>query len=70
MPIWLRKFTFNRIQEFYNQESESYKKSQNPNSIDLAAPSKIPEAIKQAIKQHPAPSPVNPKSNKPSVKVS
>ena len=28
MPIWLRKFTFNKIKEFYEQEAESYKKSQ------------------------------------------
>jgi len=70
MPIWLRKFTFNKIKEFYEQEAESYKKSQNPNSLDLTAPSKIPEAIKQAIKQNPT-TPVKSKSNsKPSIKAS
>jgi len=26
MPIWLRRFTFKEIQEFYEKEQESYKK--------------------------------------------
>lgn len=70
MPIWLRKFTFNKIREFYEQENESYKKSQNPDSLDLTAPSKIPEAIKQAIKQNPASSVKSKPSSKPSIKAS
>jgi hypothetical protein len=27
MPIWLRKFTFNNINEFYKKEQEEYKKA-------------------------------------------
>ena len=26
MPVWLRKFTFTKIQEFYDKEKESYEK--------------------------------------------
>jgi hypothetical protein len=69
MPIWLRKFTFNKIREFYEKEAEATQKAQNPNNIDLAAPSKIPEAVKNAVKQSSAP--ITPKpSKKPSVKAS
>jgi hypothetical protein len=69
MPIWLRKFTFNKIKEFYEQEAESTQKAQNPNNIDLAAPSKIPEAVKKAVQQSsnvPVPKP----GKKPSIKAS
>jgi len=27
MPIWLRKFTFNAIKEFYDTEKEEYEKA-------------------------------------------
>ena len=70
MPIWLRKFTFNKIQEFYNQESEANKKAQNPNSLDLTAPSKIPDAIKQAAKQQSLSHPSSKNAKKPSIKAS
>ncbi len=69
MPIWLRKFTFNKIREFYEKEAEATQKAQNPNNIDLVAPSKIPEAVKQAVKQ--SSTPIAPKpGKKPSVKAS
>jgi hypothetical protein len=69
MPIWLRKFTFNKIREFYEKEAEATQKAQNPNNIDLAAPSKIPEAVKQAVKQ--SSTLITPKpGKKPSVKAS
>lgn len=29
MPIWLRRFTFNQIQKFYNEENEAIENSQN-----------------------------------------
>ena len=29
MPIWLRRFTFNEIQNFYSKEKEEYDKSLN-----------------------------------------
>lgn len=69
MPIWLRKFTFNKIREFYEKEAEATQKAQNPNNIDLAAPSKIPEAVKQAVKQ--SSTLITPKpGKKPSIKAS
>jgi hypothetical protein len=32
MPIWLRRFTFNEIHQYYEEEKNSYNKSSNPNS--------------------------------------
>jgi hypothetical protein len=32
MPIWLRKFTFNEINEFYKKQSEEMEKAQNKNT--------------------------------------
>jgi len=32
MPIWLRKFTFNNIQDFYTKEEEARKKAQSKNN--------------------------------------
>ncbi len=29
MPIWLRRFTFNSIKEFYDKEKEEYEKATN-----------------------------------------
>jgi len=52
MPIWLRKFTFNKIKEFYEQENERHtkatrqspsgrsNKSQTSEFIDFANPDK------------------------------
>lgn len=33
MPIWLRRFTFNKIKEFYNKQNESSQKSSSKNSV-------------------------------------
>jgi len=57
MPIWLRKFTFNSIQEFYNKEKEESEKLMakakgkgskgNTKSINMANPadkSKVPQS--------------------------
>ena len=32
MPIWLRRFTFNEISKFYQEEKESYEKANKSNS--------------------------------------
>ena len=32
MPIWLRKFTFNKIQEHYTEEANAMKKASSKNS--------------------------------------
>ncbi len=42
MPIWLRKFTFNKLKNYYSEVEESVKKSKNRNNtqIDLNNPTK------------------------------
>ena len=54
MPIWLRKFTFNKVKEWYDNESESYKKTgSNGTDIDLNNPIKSnipPEVMNKAQK--------------------
>jgi len=45
MPIWLRKFTFNKIKQWFDAENEKRAKStKGANDIDIANPnkSKIP----------------------------
>lgn len=44
MPIWLRKFSFNKIKNWYDEEAKA--KSSSQNQIDLNNPSKsnIPQS--------------------------
>lgn len=35
MPLWLRRFTFNEIRTYYEQQNESAKKQQNSNAKSL-----------------------------------
>jgi hypothetical protein len=47
MPIWLRKFTYNNIREFYEKEKEEYDKAMNKsktitNTTPIAKPA-IPQ---------------------------
>ena len=61
MPIWLRRFTFNEIQKYYDEESKAYNKSNNSNSnsktvIDQDGKIKNPEFLK------------NPKPNRKPIK--
>lgn len=46
MPIWLRKFTFNKILKHYDEKSESQNKANN--NIDISNPDKsnIPRSPK------------------------
>jgi hypothetical protein len=37
MPIWLRKFTFNAIKEFYDTEKEEYEKASGNGQIMKSA---------------------------------
>tara|TARA_R110002020_G_scaffold180425_1_gene374790 strand:+ start:400 stop:702 length:303 start_codon:yes stop_codon:yes gene_type:complete len=37
MPIWLRKFTFHEINEFYKKENEQHEKAQSKNSNQRTA---------------------------------
>lgn len=52
MPIWLRRFTFKSIQEFYENEKEAQEKMQNKVAGVQKASSQntvmIPEAVKRA----------------------
>jgi hypothetical protein len=40
MPIWLRKFTHNSINDFYIKEKENYDKATGKNKIDPNNPIK------------------------------
>lgn len=60
MPIWLRRFTFNKISSFYSEEKEQMEnmKSGNKNSKNLVDPSgkvNTPDFL-QASKQYKKPS--------------
>lgn len=35
MPIWLRKFTFKEIKDFYEEEKKQYEEAKNGNSKNL-----------------------------------
>lgn len=51
MPIWLRNFTFSRIQKFYEDEKSAYdtanKKSGSTTVIDSEGQVKAPEFLKK-----------------------
>lgn len=51
MPIWLRKFTFNEINEFYVKEKEEFEKSLGKEQ--LTAKSNMPEMAKNLPKIKP-----------------
>ena len=40
MPIWLRKFTFTKIKEFYDEERKSYEKQNKQISKQMKKPFK------------------------------
>jgi hypothetical protein len=49
MPLWLRRFTFNEIRTYYEQQNESAKKSQASNNKSLVNPDgtvNTPEFVK------------------------
>jgi len=66
MPIWLRKFTFYEINNYYKQEQESYKKatSQNKTTAVDSSGKVNPPAFSQAPKQKSQPSYVTRTSKK------
>lgn len=51
MPIWLRKFTFNEINDFYIKEKEEFDKSLG--NEQLTANSNMPEMAKAMPKINP-----------------
>lgn len=52
MPIWLRKFTWNKIVDNHNKQMESTSKSQNEIDISNPIKSNIPKEVLQP-KQKP-----------------
>ena len=67
MPVWLRRFTFNKIKEFYEKEAEESDK-QSGNITNNAS---IPEEVKQAASKNKARStPTYLSNKKPSIKAS
>ena len=57
MPIWLRRFTFNEIHKFYDEEKKSHENSSKPNQTTvIGADGKVnaPEFLKGAKGNHPA----------------
>ena len=64
MPIWLRKFTFNKIKSYYDGVDKSQKKANSKGTdIDLNS-SKTPNIPPQAFKPPSAPTYVTKKSKK------
>jgi|TARA_R110000787_G_scaffold60662_1_gene137510 hypothetical protein len=51
MPIWLRRFTFNKIQSYFNEQAEEHKKATKGKgtSIDLNNPSSNPNVSPTTI---------------------
>ena len=59
MPIWLRKFTFNKLKEFYDKENEEIDNAQNggssqKNLVDPSGKVNVPEFL-QSNKQYKKP---------------
>ena len=54
MPIWLRNFTFNKVNDFYTEENKRVKQAQgkNSNSKSVTTDGKVtaPEFLKNAKK--------------------
>ena len=49
LPIYLRKFIFNEIREFYEEEKRETEKNQNPNKQVLKNPSNFKDKPNQKI---------------------
>ena len=52
MPVWLRKYTFKSIQEFYEKQAEAQEEAMNAaKGVQKATPQssvQIPDAVKKA----------------------
>jgi len=50
MPIWLRNFTFKKLEEHYKKEQEAYNKQSNTlkNSKEIARPNIDPSKVYNA----------------------
>lgn len=60
MPVWLRKFTFNKIKEWNEKKAEAA--NNNSNEINLEKPDLLPTHIKNLVSKNPP--------KKPSIKAS
>lgn len=49
MPIWLRRFTFNSIKDFYEKEKEEYDKATNKQQ----SPDQLAKLAKPPLKAKP-----------------
>ena len=57
MPIWLRRFTFNEIKKFYDEEKKSYENASKPGSktvIGADGKVKAPQFLKGAQNKRPS----------------
>jgi hypothetical protein len=60
MPIWLRKYTFNEIKAFYEEENKKLEQSQNPSRtsvIDSDGNVNVPDFMKAAKTPNSQPTP-------------
>jgi len=52
MPLWLRRFTYNKVKEYYDKQNEQYKKSQQQgntkNLIDGSGKVNSPQFLNKA----------------------
>jgi len=58
MPIWLRKFTFEKIKEFYEKEREEAQKQQNilnnkSGKGDISRPNVAPKQLPTYVSKAP-----------------
>lgn len=51
MPIWLRKYTFNKIKEYYDKQNQSRKNASTPNKNKKTLVDNIGNVNKQEFQQ-------------------
>ena len=49
MPTWLRKFTFKKLKEYYDEQNATIQSNSSNNSIDLANPDKSKMPTKRTV---------------------
>jgi predicted double-glycine peptidase len=51
MPIWLRKFTFNKIKKYFEEQNNP---AEDSNTLQLDNKTKIPDVVKNVIHKKPS----------------
>lgn len=51
MPIWLRKFTFNKIKKYFEEQNAP---AEDSNTLQLDNKTKIPDVVKNVIHKKPS----------------